>query len=178
MDYIIHLYYGNMANEIKPQNRKTKYLLLAIYLVLVGIFYFFTLSNGIKSAKESSFVTDVFLWILRLITFNKVEFNYDVLHQITRKLVVHYGYNLIIGVSCYFAIYGFKGIGKITLIISILCGLFVAVSGELLQYIPASRGPSFGDAMINFAGEVTGILISFLILYLVYKKKQKAELDN
>ena len=154
-------------------NNIIKYIFLSIYIILVGIFYFFTLKSGEQSSKESGFVTDVFLGILRFFTFNKVEFDYDTLHLITRKLVGHYGYNLIIGLFGYLTIYSFKGIGKNTLLISLIMGLFVAVSGELLQYIPANRGPNFIDMMINYGGEVSGILLVLLIIIVINKKKQR-----
>lgn len=159
--------------EIETKKQKIiKYTLLSIYILLVIVFYIFTLSSGAKSAKESSFVTDVLLWFLRLITFRKVEFDYDVLHRITRKLVGHYGYNLLLGLMGTITIYSFKGLGKITLIICGALGLFIAVSGELLQFIPANRGPSFVDMLINFAGEVTGILLSVLIILVIERRKK------
>ena len=157
----------------KKIDSKTKYVALIIYIILVGVFYFFTLSDGAKSSKESRFVTDVLLWFLRLITLKKVQFDYEVLHHITRKLVGHFGYNLILGVTGYFAVYGFKGLGKIALIISLLLGLFIASTGELLQFIPANRGPSFVDIMINFSGEVVGIVTTFLIMFIIIKNRNK-----
>ena len=155
-----------------------QYIFLVLYIILVGVFYFFTLRNGNESAKESSIVADMFLGILKFFTFDKVEFDYEVIHHITRKLVGHYGYNLLIGIVSLIMIYNFKGIGKISLLISLILGLFVSISGELLQYLPASRGPSFGDAMINFGGEVSGILISlFIILIIENKKKKEISID-
>ena len=150
-----------------------KYIFLSLYIILVGVFYFFTLRSGNESTKDSSLVTDMFLAILNFFTAHKVEFDYEVVHHLTRKLVGHYGYNLLIGLVCLIMMYNFKGIGKISLLISLALGLFVALSGELLQYIPASRGPSIVDAMINFAGEVSGILISFLFILIIQKKKKK-----
>ncbi len=155
------------------QKNKTRYIALAVYLILVGIFYFFTLRSGIKSEKESSLVTDVFISILRFFTFHKVEFDYEVMHHLTRKLVGHFGYNLIIGLAGYFMMYSFKGLGKITLIISIILGLFVAYSSELMQYIPASRGPSFLDGTINFSGELCGIFIMLVIIYALKRRRMR-----
>ena len=154
------------------EKNKTRYIALGIYLILVGIFYFFTLRSGSESVKESSFVTNVVLSILKFFTFHKVEFDYEVIHLLTRKLIGHFGFNLIIGLSCYYMMYSFKGIGKITLIISGILGLVVAYSGELLQYIPANRGPSFIDALINFSGEICGIFIMFIIIYAVMKRRK------
>ncbi len=160
------------------KNKKIiKYITLSLYILLVAIFYFFTLRNGNESTKDSSIVTDIFLSVLKFFTFGKVEFDYESIHHITRKLVGHYGYNLLIGIVSLIMIYNFRGIGKISLLICLFLGLFVGISGELLQYIPASRGPSFVDAMINFGGEVSGILISLFILFIKNKKKKEISID-
>ena len=149
--------------------KKLKYVVLLIYLALVGVFFYFTLRRGEESARESSFVADIVLKVLRFVTFKRIEFDYDIIHHITRKLVGHYGYNVLIGLFGFLTIYLFKKQhGNICLVISIVLGLVIAISGELLQYIPASRGPSIVDAMINFGGEVSGILIS-LLLFSWYK---------
>ena len=160
------------------KNKKIiKYITLSLYILLVAIFYFFTLRNGNESTKDSSIVTDIFLSVLKFFTFGKVEFDYESIHHITRKLVGHYGYNLLIGIVSLIMIYNFRGIGKISLLICLFLGLFVGISGESLQYIPASRGPSFVDAMINFGGEVSGILISLFILFIKNKKKKEISID-
>lgn len=155
------------------KNKATKYIFLSIYITLIFVFYFFTLRDGDESLKDSSFTTNTVLWILRFFTFKRIEFDYDVIHHITRKLVGHYGYNLIIGLFGYLTIFSFKGIGKYTLIISLALGLIIALLGELLQYIPANRGPNMVDALINFMGEVTGTLLVYVIL--LYKNNKKSQ---
>ena len=154
-----------------------QYIFLVLYIILVGVFYFFTLRNGNESTKDSSIVTDIFLSVLKFFTFGKVEFDYESIHHITRKLVGHYGYNLLIGIISLIMINSFRGIGKISLIICLFLGLFVGISGELLQYIPASRGPNFVDAMINFGGEVSGILICLLLIIIKNNKKKEISID-
>ena len=154
------------------KNKATKYVFLSIYIVLIFVFFFFTLRSGEKSTKDSSITTNIVLGVLRFFTFKKVEFDYEIIHHITRKLVGHYGYNVIIGLFGFLTIFSFKGIGKYSLIISLALGLIIALSGELLQYIPANRGPSMVDALINFLGEVTGTLLIYVIV--LYKNNKKS----
>ena len=144
--------------------KKLKYVVLLVYLALVGVFFYFTLRSGEESARESSFVTDIFLKILRFVTYKRIEFDYDIIHHITRKLVGHYGYNVLIGIFGFLTIYLFKKQhGNICLVISIVLGVIIAISGELLQYIPMNRGPSYIDALFNFLGELTGILFVYVL---------------
>ena len=152
-----------------------KYLVLALYIILVGIFFFFTLRSGEESAQESSIMADALYKLLRFITFKKVDFDYDIIHHITRKLVGHYGYNVFIGLTGYLAFYlliSKNDGGKIALVISSGLGLIIAGLGELLQYIPDSRGPSFVDGVFNFLGEVTGILLIYVIVAIMKNKKE------
>ena len=155
------------------KKKATKYIFLSIYIALIFVFYFFTLRSGEESTKDSSFTTNIVLAILRFFTFKKVEFDYDLIHHITRKMVGHYGYNLIIGLFGFLTVFIFKGIGKYTLIISLVLGLVIAALGELLQYIPANRGPSLVDALINFMGEVTGTLLVYVIV--LYKNNKRSQ---
>ena len=156
------------------KKKTSKYIFLSIYLILILIFYFFTLRSGEESIKDSSLTTNIVLGVLRSFTFNKVKFDYEIIHHITRKMIGHYGYNLIIGLFGFLTVYSFKGIGKYSLIISLVLGLVIAVSGELLQYIPANRGPGPIDMLINYFGEVTGILLVYDIV-LFRQNKQKSQ---
>ena len=150
-----------------------KYIILALYIILIGIFYFFTLKTGDESAKESSFVTDVIIKLLRFITFKRVSFDYDIIHHITRKLVGHYGYNVLIGIMGFLAMFLMKDKGNFALVISASLGLVVAIIGELLQFIPAGRGPSLIDALFNFLGELTGVLLIYVIIEIIQNKNKK-----
>ncbi|MBO4667514.1 MAG: VanZ family protein [Bacilli bacterium] len=154
------------------KKKSTKYIFLTIYLILILIFYFFTLRSGDESSKDSSITANIVLAILKFFAFHKIEFDYEIIHHITRKMVGHYGYNLIIGLFGFLTVYSFRGIGNYTLIISIFLGLVIAISGELLQFIPANRAPSVVDMLINFFGEATGVLLPYvIILYRSNKNK-------
>ena len=157
--------------KTKKQTDITKWIFLGIYLILVGIYYFLTLRNSEDSTKDSSIIANILMWILKVITLQKVEFNYEIIHHITRKLVGHYGYNLILGLFGFLAIYNVKSIGNNALIINLLIGLFIAATSELLQFIPANRAPSYVDILINYMGEVTGILLVYVIV--LYKSLKK-----
>ena len=79
------------------KKKSNKIIFLTIYLILILIFYFFTLRSGDESSKDSSITANIVLAILKFFTFHKIEFDYEIIHHITRKMVGHYGYNLIIG---------------------------------------------------------------------------------
>ena len=156
-------------------NKKSiwKYIVLATYILLVGSFFFFSLRTSEKSVKESTIATDAVEVIGEAVTFKQVEFDYDTLYYLTRKMIGHYGYNALMGLFCFLVIYMFKKRGNFALAISLIIGVVIAIAGELLQFIPEGRVPDSLDAVFNILGEVAGLLFIYVIILLKERKTPK-----
>lgn len=141
---------------------KIKYIFLCLYVISILVFFYFTLQSGDASGEQSSIVTNTIIKLLKLLN-NNWEFEYQSTHNVVRKLVGHYGYSILLGFLGFLTVLSFRGRGKITLIITLVLGLFLSASSELLQFLPSSRGPSLIDVIINFFGEETGILIGLIL---------------
>jgi len=119
---------------------------------------------GSVSSEESGFFTDI---ILRL--FPSLEESVDV-GLLVRKLA-HFTEFMILGILLTIRLHDrserfFMRFFSIT-----MTGLFAAFTDETIQIFVEGRGSSVADMWIDFAGVITGCLITLSVTALIRSKK-------
>ena len=148
-------------------------IVTTIYLGLLITYIYFSLSNGDDS---SNFSDNISKFIAN--TLNNMGANItpdENFHVIIRKLIGHFGYFVLIGISSFMFYNMLKNIKFIfRIIIHFSMGFLFALFTEFgLQAIATNRGPSIVDTMIDFGGFSVSI-IAILIYFLIDHKKKKA----
>lgn len=143
-----------------------------LYIVSVFFFYYMSLQSANISSKQSGFVTDI---IVKIVLFFKSDWiiDYDIVNNIVRKVIGHFGYSGLIGVFGFLSWYFLRLKISESMIINLIVGILIAGVGEILQLIPNDRGPSFGDFLINYMGYFIGVILILLIVKLIVKKNNR-----
>lgn len=118
-----------------------------------------------SSVKINEFVQKIINEIIIFFDINVRSANYLI---IIRKI----GHGVIFFVLAFLghlAISGDTEDGKTLVIWSSIMNIGFALLAELTQAYAAGRHPVYGDALINFIGSVTGILIAMLVELLFHK---------
>ena len=143
-----------------------------IYVGLLITYIYFSLSSGDDSSNLSGSLADVIAN-----TLNKMGADItpdENFHMLVRKLIGHFGYFVLIGISSflfYNMLKNFKFIFR--LIIHFSMGFLFALFTEFgLQAIASNRGPSIIDTMIDFGGFSVSIIAILIYLLVIYKKKK------
>ena len=106
---------------------------------------------------------------------------FDIINNVIRKLVGHFGAFLLTGVSGILTAYFFffKGKKKYrSSIIILLYGLLLAILSEVFQIFAGSRTPAWSDVGIDYAGYALGAILTFIIVFLVYIKTKPKEVKK
>lgn len=157
-----------LSNNLK-KHQKIGIIFTILYFISVFFFFFLSLQSGSTSSNQSSFVTEAIIKIILI--FNKNwQYDYDIVHNIVRKLIGHFGYSSMMGILGFLSWYFLRLKMTESLLINLIIGLFIASVSEILQMIPNDRGPSFGDLLINYMGYLSGLLIIFIIIILFNKR--------
>lgn len=104
--------------------------------------------------------------------------NYKSFSEFVRKSVGHFMLFLVSGVFSFLATYYFlkeKTKLKVWVVILIALGIgfFFAGLSEFIQYFVPSRFGSFIDVLVDFFGFVIGAGITYLIIFIIEKRKAK-----
>jgi VanZ family protein len=142
-------------------------IFLIIYVSLITIFFVKSSENGSNSSNSSEIVVNIISNIFH------VEKN-DNLRLIVRKLIGHFLYNGLIGISSilfYLTFNPFKFRTKV--IIHYIIGFIVALISEYVFELNASgRNATFSDVLIDYSGF---ILFSTIIVIIYIIKNTKKE---
>lgn len=115
----------------------------------------------------------------RAITISSLQSSFfQKLHIIIRKSVGHFSVFCLTGIFGYLVfedLFFKKKRMWLAAIVSFVYGFCLAGASELLQSITPGRCCAFTDVMIDSAGYLAGILITWLILFLIRKRKKKDE---
>ncbi len=143
-------------------------IFLIIYISLITIFFVKSGENSTNSSNSSEIVVNIISNVFH------VEKN-DNLRLIVRKLLGHFLYNGLIGISSiifYLTFNHFKFRTKI--MIHYIVGFFVAFISEFVFELNASgRNATFNDVLIDYSGF---ILFSTIILIIYIIKNTKKEI--
>ncbi len=151
----------------------TTFLILLILGCL--LIFFFSSQNGEESTKTSSGVVKFILSIFipsfsTLVEEEQVLLIREYSHLI-RKLA-HFSEFMYLGFTA-FSYLSTKE-KKIQILkrglIAFIFGVIYAISDEVHQIFTSSRGPSARDVLIDSSGVFTGVLVAFLIFYLIERK--------
>ncbi len=147
-------------------------IITSIYLALLIFYIYMSLSDGGESSDFSLNVSNVIADTLNHMGANiKVD---DSFHNLVRKLIGHFGYFVLIGISSFLFYNLLKNIKFIfRLLIHFSMGFLFALFTEyFLQAYALNRGPSMVDTMIDFGGFSVSIIV-ILIYFLIKMKKKK-----
>lgn len=150
--------------------KKIKYVFLIIYILIIGVIFLSSLQNSEKSSEESSKVTDVIVDTVETITNDETKLNYDKTHLIVRKVIGHFGSFFLCGIFGLICYYYFVLKQRKAFVISLSCGVIVAIVSELLQLVTDGRKCQVTDMLINFSGYLLSSLIVMLIIHCINKK--------
>lgn len=103
---------------------------------------------------------------------------FDRINYLIRKLIGHFGSFLVTAVFGILTVFFFVEPRKRRLIFSLIIliyGLVLAMLSEFLQIFAGSRGPSFMDVGIDFAGYFIGALLTFIVCFFLFRRKGKAK---
>ena len=85
-----------LSNNLK-KHQKIGIIFTILYFISVFFFFFLSLQSGSTSSNQSSFVTEAIIKIILI--FNKNwQYDYDIVHNIVRKLIGHFGYSSMMGI--------------------------------------------------------------------------------
>ncbi len=140
-----------------------------VFIVISIIITLFIFSSSLKDASISSETSGRVLSFIN--SFLNI-FGLKMTHAVIRKLA-HFAEFFSLGVSLtlsgYFSLKGLKLTTKYIL----LLGLFIAITDELLQFIPVGRSPMVKDVLLDFFGVLTGYILVFTISMLKEKRHFK-----
>ena len=170
---------------------KYKIVSIILFLIYIGLFIGFVsmaLEDSAKSTDTSSVVAEVVVEVVEAVTPSDYVVNEEKVHLFTRKLIGHFGYNMVMGAILMLAIYFLFKKDKEEdfkikylfnfAIISFITSIVIAVLSELLQLIPSGRSCSFTDMAIDYGGAVLGIIVSLVILLIIWKVKNNKKIDK
>lgn len=162
-------------------------IFMVIYITLLFFFVKMGLEDSEKSTETSSQVVEVVTEVVEKVTPDDYVVNKEKVSFLTRKIIGHFGYNVIMGIFLLLAIYAFfyykcdyAQYKKYTFkffLIAILASLFIAIISELIQLIPAGRSCEIKDMAIDYSGAVFGSLLTMLG-FMIFTKKQKGVNEN
>ena len=130
-----------------------------------------------NSASQSIGFTESVIQIIETIN-PSIEVNHEEFHAVVRKLVGHF---LLFGLSGALTSLMFiftvdSKNNKLWLFISaLISGLLLATTSELIQYFVPGRYGLLTDILIDFAGFLTFVLITFGVFLIVLHAQKKKE---
>ncbi len=142
-----------------------------VYFALIVFFSCLCLQSGEASAESSKTVGNLIADTGEKIFHVSIERTPD-FFRLTRKVVGHFGYFLVLGVSSWL-FYRALWRKRFLLGVGVHYGtgfFFAFVSEFVFQRISSGRFPSFVDVLIDFAGFV---LLSTLIIAIEWGKRRK-----
>ncbi len=153
---------------------KQKYIYLSILILVTILIFVFSSFSGSRSAAQSGFIANTLIKMLGWINVTLQEQQAIIFASIIRKLLGHFLLFLIEGVLMYLTLINFKHFENkwFAVLFSFLIVVGVAFISEGIQFFAEDRGATFKDVLINSAGALVGVLLTFLISEKVAKKAQ------
>lgn len=147
-----------------------KFLVLCLLTVLVtGFIWSNSLADGESSGALSKKVTELLCDIIGEVP----QEDFEQTHHFVRK-AAHFSEFALLGVL--YTLIKIKLDGKSVsslLFFSVSCTLFTAVTDEFIQSF-TGRGSSVRDVMLDFAGALTGILLTVILTVIMKKCNRKS----
>jgi VanZ family protein len=154
-----------------------KYVFLVIYIFITIIIFYKAFENNEQSTESSDKVTDTIVDAIDQITpgeesiTNKVDI--EDIKLWVRKGIGHFGVFALLGVFTTLTYYLFIMKRNLSIIITLLSGLFTAIISECIQLFSEGRVGSFIDVILDFGGFIITFLITEVIIILFEKYQKK-----
>lgn len=149
---------------------KSRILKIGLWVLALGwaaVLFIFSGQNGVQSGSLSHAFT---LWLLRV--FPSLPWSAGQLEPVLRKLA-HFSIFALEGFLLSFAMqYSLPARGWAALCTAAICAA-VAGLNEFHQSFIDGRHAAFTDVLIDTAGAVTGILISCLLIFLLFRNRRR-----
>ena len=168
-------------NTFKQGKKYLVFLIIATVLALaINIFIVVhSCLNAYESTKAASPIVTLFKDFINLFHKDAInENNIDTFTLVIRKLVGHFGLYTCSGLLTSWALYmwikpsdWFKP--YIYLIIDLSFGFLFSLLTEFIQLFTPGRSGEFTDSLIDFSGYLVGTLIMLLILFILFKQRNK-----
>ena len=161
-----------------------KYLIWTIIICVLAIainayIIMHSCLDATKSTEASQGVVEVSEEVVNTVSPGTVTpENHDSFATFIRKLFGHFGLFVISGLLSSLAIYFAFNPQKwskywLLIVISLVFGLSMGITTELIQLNVPGRSGKFRDVLIDFSGYLLGFLIILLILFLIIRKQKK-----
>lgn len=152
-----------------------RWLLVVLWM---GVIYWFSAHTGEQSGRLSGGLTE---WLLSHLIpqWDSLSVTVQEKWLVTGRFLIRKGAHMtefaVLAVLFFNAWHsGTRGCGRAALLTAPCC-LLVALADEFHQAFVPSRGPSLRDVFIDFAGALLGILLVFLITYIVRRYRKPKE---
>ena len=165
----------------------TSIVFIVIYILLLSYFIIMGLEDSKKSQETSGKVEEIVTEVIDTVTPSDYQVSEETVSVITRKVIGHFGYNVLMGIVLLLAIFFFlylkidlSDFGKgmiIIFAITLALSFVMAIFSELIQLIPSGRSCEIKDMAIDFSGGALGAAISLVgcLVYLKTKNKKRDE---
>lgn len=158
---------------------KIKYVYLSLLILITTTIFVFSSFSGSRSSAQSGFIANTLIKMLGWVNVTLQEQQAILFASIIRKLLGHFLLFLIEGVFMFLTLVSFKDFKNkwYGVLFSFLIVVLVAFLSEGIQFFADSRGPALKDVLINSAGALLGIAITFLIVEKPFKRAQKTDIS-
>ena len=151
-----------------------KYISLILYIFLISFNFYQSVQTSQVSSNMSSSFTDFI--VENFPPVNHIAQKTQDFPTLVRKFFGHYGIFTLIGFfGTIFYLLTFSK-PKIFSIITIISGIIVSITSEILQYFSVGRSSEFTDMLLDFNGFLTGVFI--VLSALVFIKSSKYFISN
>ena len=161
-----------------------KYLIWTIIICVLAIainayIIMHSCLDAVKSTEASNGVVEVSEEVVNTVSPGTITpENHDSFATFIRKLFGHFGLFVVSGLLSSLAIYFAFNPQKwskywLLIVISLVFGLSMGITTELIQLNVPGRSGEFRDVLIDFSGYLLGFLIILLILFLIIRKQKK-----
>ena len=155
-------------NRNTKTDKKLKIIYSAITISIMVFIFVQSAMPDVVSAEESNFIVRIITGIIEKTSIGIT--NEEMISFLVRK-TAHFTEYAVFGASIYLTAQQFFFRKRWIAVLSWLAGTLYAVSDEIHQIFVPGRFGQVTDVMIDSCGVALGVLITFLILSAVSKKK-------
>jgi len=160
--------------KVKSKYAYARYIWLGAYVLMSGFIIFLAASSGEESAAQSGFVLDTLLAVLSWFDYVPTPEITETLAYLIRKAIGHFGFFLVDGVFAYMTYHYFIKTKKTWLPLLIASAATLALAGisETIQLFASGRTGMLSDVIIDMAGAMIGISLTYWIANRTKKENQ------
>lgn len=140
-------------------------------MLVTALIFILAAQSGASSSVQSSRLLGLIEAFLKLFNLHLDQKAVDLLHNLLRKLLGHFGLFMLEGILAYWTVKRFINLKTKYLVVrTLIGGLIIASISEIIQIIAPNRGPSILDVLIDFLGYGSGVFLTLLVINIKIKK--------